>query len=43
MSIDYKSIDYQGLTVLSNNDSGKIALLVESTTAGGVGQAMKKY
>ena len=43
MSIDDKSIDHQGFTVLSNNDSGKIALLVESTTAEGVGQAMKKF
>jgi len=43
MSIDDKAIGHDGFTVLSNNDTGKIALLVESTNAEGVEQAMKKF
>ena len=43
MSIDDKAIGYDGFTVLSNNQSSKIALLVESTNAEGVEQAMEKF
>ena len=43
MSIDDKAIGHDGFTVLSNNDTGKIALLVESTNAEGVEQAMTKF
>jgi len=43
MSIDDKAIGHDGFTILSNNDSGKIALLVESTTCEGVEQAMGKF
>lgn len=43
MSIDDKAIGHDGFTVLSNNESGKIALLVETTTAEGVEQAMEKF
>jgi transposase len=43
MSIDDKAIGNGGFTILSNNDTGKIALLVESTNAEGVGLAMKKF
>ena len=43
MSIDDKAIGHDGFSILSNNDSGKIALMVESTTAEGVAQAMEKF
>ena len=43
MSIDDKSISHAGFTVLSNNDSGKIALLVESTKAEYVEKAMEQF
>ena len=43
MSIDDKAIDHEGFTVLSNSDTGKIALLVESTTAEGVELSMGKF
>jgi len=43
MSIDDKAIGHDGFTVLSNNDTGKIALMVETTTASGVEQAMEKF
>jgi transposase len=43
MSIDDKAIGHDGFTILSNNDTGKIALLVESTNAEGVEQAMEKF
>ena len=43
MSIDDKAIGHDGFTILSNNDSGKIALLVETATAEGVEQAMEKF
>ena len=43
MSIDDKAIGHDGFTILSNNDTGKIALVVESTTAEGVEQAMEKF
>ena len=43
MSIDDKAIGHDGFTILSNNDNGKIALMVETTTAAGVEQAMEKF
>jgi len=43
MSIDDKAIGHDGFTILSNNDTGKIALLEEATTSEGVEQAMKKF
>jgi transposase len=43
MSIDDKAIGHDGFTILSNNDSGKIALMVESATCQGVEQAMEKF
>ena len=43
MSIDDKVIGHDGFTILSNNDSGKIALMVESTTAAEVEQSMEKF
>jgi transposase len=43
MSIDDKAIGHNGFTVLSNSETGKIALLVESTTAEGVESAMEKF
>jgi len=43
MSIDDKAIGHDGFTVLSNNDTGKIAMLVESTRAEEVEQAMGKF
>jgi transposase len=43
MSIDDKAIGHDGFTILSNNDTSKIALMVESTTADGVEQAMEKF
>jgi len=43
MSIDDKAIARDGFSILSNNDSGKIALMVEATTAEGVEMAMEKF
>jgi transposase len=43
MSIDDKAIGHDGFTVLSNSDTGKIAMLVETTTAEGVEAAMGKF
>jgi len=43
MSIDDKSIGGDGFTILSNNDTGKIALMVESTKAQEVEQAMELF
>ena len=43
MSIDDKAIGHDGFTVLSNSDTGKIAMLVETTTAQGVESAMEKF
>jgi transposase len=43
MSIDDKSIGHDGFSILSNNDTGQIALMVETTTAEGVEQAMEKF
>jgi hypothetical protein len=43
MSIDDKAIGHDGFTILSNSETGKIALLVESTSAEGVESAMKKF
>jgi len=40
MSIDDKAIGHDGFTILSNNDTGKIALMVESTKSEEVEQAM---
>lgn len=40
MSIDDKAIGHDGFTVFSNNDTGKIALLVESTKSEEVEQAI---
>ncbi|MDR0681187.1 MAG: hypothetical protein LBG15_04965, partial [Dysgonamonadaceae bacterium] len=31
MSIDDKAIGHDGFTILSNNDTGKIAMMIEST------------
>ena len=43
MSIDDKSIGRDGFTILSNNDTSKIALMVESTKAQEVEQAMELF
>jgi transposase len=43
MSIDDKSIDHLGFTILSNNNTAKIALLVESTKAEEVEKAMEQF
>jgi hypothetical protein len=43
MSIDDKAIGHDGFTILSNNDTGKMAMMVECTQADGVEQAMKKF
>jgi transposase len=43
MSIDDKAIGHEVFTIMSNNDTGKIALMVETTTAEGVEQAMRKF
>lgn len=40
MSIDDKAIGHDGFTILSNRDTGKIALMVESTNAEEVESAM---
>jgi len=43
MSIDDKSIGHDGFTILSNNETSKIALMVESTNAKEVEQAMELF
>jgi transposase len=43
MSIDDKAIGHDGFTILSNNDTGKIAMMVESTRADEVEQALEKF
>jgi transposase len=43
MSIDDKSIGRDGFTILSNNDTGKMALVLESTIAQEVEQAMELF
>jgi transposase len=43
MSIDDKSIGREGFTILSNNDTGKIAMMIESTSAQEVEQAMELF
>ena len=43
MSIDDKSIGRDGYTILSNNDTGKIALMIESTIAQEIEQAMELF
>ena len=43
MSIDDKYIGRDGFTVLSNRDTGKVALLVESTNYEAVTQSMKLF
>ena len=40
MSIDDKAIGHTGFSILSNNDTGKIAMMVESTNSQEVEQAM---
>jgi transposase len=43
MSIDDKAIGHDGFTILSNNDTSKIALMVESTNAIEVEQSMELF
>ena len=43
MSIDDKAIGHDVFTILSNHDTGKIALMVESTKAEEVEQAMELF
>jgi transposase len=43
MSIDDKAIGHDGFTILSNHDTGKIALLVESTKAEEVENAVAMF
>jgi transposase len=43
MSIDDKAIGHEGFTVLSNYQSGKIAMMIESTQAKEVEMAMKLF
>jgi transposase len=43
MSIDDKAIGHDGFTIFSNHDTGKIALLVESTNAEEVECAMEHF
>jgi len=43
MSVDDKHISRNGFTVLSNRDSGKVALLVESTNYEEVAQSMELF
>jgi transposase len=43
MSIDDKAIGRAGFTILSNNATGKIAMMVESTRAEEVEQAMEQF
>lgn len=43
MSIDDKALGHKGFTILSNNDTGKIALLLESTQAETIEHAIEKF
>ena len=43
MSIDDKAIDHAGFTILSNHETGKIALMVESARADEVEQVLAKF
>ena len=43
MSIDDKAIGHDCFTIFSNHDTGKIALMVESTTAAEIEQAMELF
>jgi hypothetical protein len=43
MSIDDKCIGLKGFTILSNNDTGKIAMMIESTTGNELESAMGKF
>jgi len=43
MSIDDKAISHRGFTILSNNNTGKMALMVESTNSEEVEQAMSLF
>ena len=43
MSIDDKAISHSGFTILSNNHTGKMALMVESTNSEEVEQAMSLF
>jgi len=43
MSIDDKSIGHDGFTILSNHQTGKIAMMVESTNSEEVEAAMKQF
>jgi transposase len=43
MSIDDKAIGHDGFTILSNHDTGQIAMMVESTNAEEVEQAMELF
>jgi transposase len=43
MSIDDKAIGHDGFTIFSNHDTGKIALMVESTKAEEVSLSIKKF
>lgn len=43
MSIDDKAIGYDGFTILSNQETGKIALMVESTQSEEVQASMEKF
>ena len=43
MSIDDKAIGHDGFTILSNNATGKMALMVETCTADGVEQAIGRF
>jgi transposase len=43
MSIDDKAVGHDGFTIMSNHDTGKMAMLVETTRAEEVKQAMEKF
>jgi len=43
MSIDDKAIGHDGFTILSNHQTGKIAMMVESTNSGEVEAAMELF
>ena len=43
MSIDDKAVGHDGFTILSNSDTGKIAMMLESTRAKEVEQALEKF
>jgi uncharacterized protein with PIN domain len=43
MSIDDKAIGHDGFTIMSNNNTGKIAMMIESTRAEEVEQALEKF